>query len=134
MTDYRTNSLSESAKDFHRMMRQALVRKGWIIPRTVEEVRWAEEAHSERPAKIPKEISNPEGLISKLSSRKGRTGSARILSLRPTKDKKTEARLAHAARKGGDIPEEVREAMDKDREEAERRAGRPSNESNEEGL
>lgn len=51
---------------FDRMMREALVRKGWAIPTTIREVLIAEEEMAkEPPVELPESLRDPRALMRK---------------------------------------------------------------------
>lgn len=97
--------------EFHR----ALAPLGWRLPETEDEIAEAEEWAAEHPPNIPAHVADP---AQALSRPRPRPVPLRPVSLEAEED--VEENLARAAREGGDIPAEVEERMQKDREDAER--------------
>ncbi len=91
----------------------ALLRDGRLIPRTPEEVALVVEQMVGQPVQLPPELLDPEAVLTGVMI-------PRSLPAPSAVNPDIIHQLACAARNGGDIPSEVRQQMERDRDEAER--------------
>ena len=108
------DDMNYSCEDIERVVFDAMRAGGWILPQTPEDVLRAEEELAESPVELPKSLAGPFALPAAprgLVRLGGQLASPRDVNL--------EQSLSQAAREGGEIPLEVREQMQKDREAAE---------------
>jgi hypothetical protein len=98
--------------ELENVVHKAMKSLGWLIPLTPEEVAQAEEELRTNPVDLPEMLQDPPSL--EHETRDSQTES----SCEPEVIE-TAACLAHVAREGGTISEEVRERMNQDRARAE---------------
>ncbi|MFN0157048.1 MAG: hypothetical protein ACKVRP_03125 [Bacteroidota bacterium] len=94
---------------------KALQTRGWVIPKTEEEVCLAESELKEHEVKLPSMLANPEAVWTRIKR------TMRLVPGRSQDEPDTiEENLARAARERGNITPEIEKRMRQDREQAEK--------------
>jgi len=108
------NSEDQAQAEFEQDLHTAMRLSGWVLPETDEEVAAAEESSAETPP-LPSELIDPYAVLQRAQS--GPKLLAKVTHSTP----EIEANLARAAREGGEIPPDVENLMEADREAAEQK-------------
>lgn len=108
---------NEDDHQIERTVHDAMMVRGWLIPRSEEEVMRAESELADHPVDLPKELEDPACLLDAIAD------CVPEPRLRLPVNREAAENLARAAREGGEIPPEVEERMRADREKAEREIG-----------
>jgi hypothetical protein len=119
MNDKRRNAQPMSDKVLDRLVYEALLLSGRIAPQTPEEVEIAMSDFDESSITVPPELLDLDSVLGGAFE----PDSPNATDVRPD----VVSGLACAARHGTDIPEEVRQQMNKDRKKAEEEHGHGSN-------
>lgn len=107
-----------SKDDFEEVFYEALQSQGWIIPKTVNEVKRAEELGIEKDfSDLPRELQDPRSILHRNGEFRLRIKKAQDFP--PDTWQEPEAIFRRAAREGKKITPEVEAKMKKDRDEAE---------------
>ena len=99
---------------------RAAVRLGWRLPTSEEEVQAAEQTPAIESVRLPDALGNPKEVL----ERGRKLSGDETLTVALHSDEATESTLARAAREAGRLTPEVREAMRRDRDAAEKEQDR----------
>lgn len=99
--------------DFEQVFVKSLKSYGYLFPTTDEEVEAFENENDINSIKLPKSLQNPSEILKKGRANAITKKEVQIIDLNTTESMKM------AARKGEDIPDNIMNKMDKDRENAE---------------
>ena len=119
------NPSPEHDENFIRQVHAAMLDRGWLVPMDEDEVVKAEAELQAYAPTLPPELNEPSAVFER-----AKAGPPNLHVLRQQRlpfDNDAEASLAHAAREGKELSEEVLEKMRRDRRKAEREALLESN-------
>jgi hypothetical protein len=104
------SNVNITQEDAERLLREAAVRKGASLPKTVREVQIMKESEPSEEVDVP----DFRRVIARIRGEKPSPDKVAEFTS-PAADSEAAEELAMAARNGGDIPPEVRRRMDADR-------------------
>jgi hypothetical protein len=107
------NKTSEEGSNLEQLVREALLRNGWIIPQTVEEVIKVQDEFPDESEQLPNVLTDPYTVLNRSIER------AKEVSALSLPDQESQEVMARAARLGGEISSEVEERMKRDRQATE---------------
>jgi redox-regulated HSP33 family molecular chaperone len=107
------NKTSEEGSNLEQLVHEALLRNGWVIPQTVEEVIRVQDEFPEKSEQLPNALKDPYTVLKRSTER------AKSVSALSLPDQESQDVMARAARLGGEISSEIEERMKRDRQAAE---------------
>jgi len=105
------NNTSHPQDDIEKTVFDAMRLDGWILPQTPDEVSMAEADLAGDPVRLPPGLTDPYSVLERPSQGIRVGGQPEVVP-----NGGVEQNLAQAAREGGEIPPEVHEQMQKDRD------------------
>jgi hypothetical protein len=107
------NKTSEEGSNLEQLVHEALLRNGWVIPQTVEEVLKVQDDFPDENEQLPDALKDPYTVLNRSTER------AKRVSALSLPDQESQEVMGRAARLGGEISSEVEERMKRDRQAAE---------------